>query len=114
MMRMSPPRSALPVGIDEPPAPLEGGIVRRAASRDAVPTQGRLVLSCALTVETETPVVRVSVPLCEAEGPRTPDLSHKGFGLKLIDREVAFNLGGGFSVDIAPDGLTATIAFPLE
>jgi two-component system CheB/CheR fusion protein len=41
----------------------------------------------------------------------SPD--RRGFGLKLLDREAKYNLGGGATVDFAPGGLAADVRITL-
>jgi two-component system CheB/CheR fusion protein len=50
----------------------------------------------------------------EVDGPSTEAPSRRGFGLRLIEREISYNLGGRSKVDFADGGLRAEIAFPLE
>jgi two-component sensor histidine kinase len=56
----------------------------------------------------------LSFQWAETDGPPPTPTPRKGFGLKLIDRETAYNLGGRAEVDLAEGGLTAKITLPLE
>jgi two-component sensor histidine kinase len=49
----------------------------------------------------------------EQAGPTVTQPMRRGFGLKLVEREVSYSLGGRSDVAFNPDGLEATIAFPL-
>jgi two-component system CheB/CheR fusion protein len=50
----------------------------------------------------------------ESDGPTVSNSRKRGFGLKLIERETSYNLGGHAEIDLKPDGLGAHIVFPLE
>jgi two-component system CheB/CheR fusion protein len=50
----------------------------------------------------------------ESDGPTVARPRQQGFGLKLIERETSYNLGGRAEVDLRTAGLDARIAFPLE
>ncbi|HEY6577937.1 MAG TPA: PAS domain-containing protein, partial [Rhizomicrobium sp.] len=49
----------------------------------------------------------------ELDGPETATPARIGFGLKLIEREVSFTLGGTSAVAFEKDGLKMTIEFPV-
>lgn len=49
----------------------------------------------------------------ERGGPTVAEPTRRGFGLKLVEREISYNLSGHSSVAFNPDGLKATIVFPL-
>jgi two-component sensor histidine kinase len=49
----------------------------------------------------------------EVGGPDIASPARQGFGLKLIEREVGFNLGGTSAIDFQKDGLKVTMVFPL-
>lgn len=38
----------------------------------------------------------------------------KGFGSRLIEQAVSYQLGGHVTMDYAPEGLTCRISFPLK
>jgi two-component system CheB/CheR fusion protein len=50
----------------------------------------------------------------ESDGPIVDKGARRGFGLKLIEREASYNLGGKAQIDLRPTGLDANIVFPLE
>jgi two-component system CheB/CheR fusion protein len=50
----------------------------------------------------------------EIDGPAAPAAAKRGFGLRLIEKETAANLGGRAEVEIKSDGLAARLVFPLE
>lgn len=50
----------------------------------------------------------------EAGGPPLPDARKPGFGLKLIEMETSYNLGGHAEMDFRPEGLGARLSFPLD
>jgi two-component sensor histidine kinase len=50
----------------------------------------------------------------EIDGPTAPSIKRRGFGLKLIERETSYNLGGKASVDFEPGGIQVGLTFPLD
>jgi two-component sensor histidine kinase len=50
----------------------------------------------------------------ESDGPEIGQPTRRGFGLKLIEREASYNLGGRAELDLHPRGLEARIRFPME
>jgi two-component system CheB/CheR fusion protein len=50
----------------------------------------------------------------ESGGPGIAKPRKLGFGLKLIEKETSYNLGGRAEIEFKPEGLDARIAFPLE
>jgi two-component system CheB/CheR fusion protein len=50
----------------------------------------------------------------ESDGPTVANSRKRGFGLRLIEKETSYNLGGSAAFDFRPEGLGARIAFPLE
>ncbi|MBS1304092.1 sensor histidine kinase, partial [Loktanella sp. SALINAS62] len=50
----------------------------------------------------------------ESDGPPVTDGAPKGFGTKLIKRVCAYELEGSAELDLAPEGLTAEIVFPIS
>ena len=50
----------------------------------------------------------------EKDGPPVTKPPRRGFGVKLIEKETSYNLGGQAEIDFAPSGLSARLAFPLE
>jgi two-component system, chemotaxis family, CheB/CheR fusion protein len=50
----------------------------------------------------------------ECDGPESAEPTKRGFGLKLVDREVAYTLGGEVQVDFKPEGLIARIQFGTD
>ena len=49
----------------------------------------------------------------ERNGPPVVAPSHRGFGMTLIERVFAHDVGGSAQVDFAPEGLVATFHAPL-
>ncbi|MGH6878744.1 MAG: CheR family methyltransferase [Rhizomicrobium sp.] len=64
-------------------------------------------------VEGQDGAGRVKLLWKEHDGPETSTPARTGFGLKLIEREVSFSLGGSSAVAFETDGLKMTIDFPL-
>jgi two-component system CheB/CheR fusion protein len=50
----------------------------------------------------------------EIGGPPVAPSAKRGFGLKLIDKETSYNLGGRAEIEFRPAGLAAKIDFPLD
>jgi len=50
----------------------------------------------------------------ESGGPAVGEPTGTGFGTKLIDRVITFDLEGEFQMDYAPTGITCTLTFPLK
>jgi PAS domain S-box-containing protein len=50
---------------------------------------------------------------CEEGGPPVASPLHKGFGSRLIERQLTRELGGSARMDFAPSGLICRIEFPL-
>jgi two-component system CheB/CheR fusion protein len=50
----------------------------------------------------------------ESGGPTFSKNAKGGFGLKLIEKETSYNMGGRADIDFRPDGLDAHITFPIE
>ena len=50
----------------------------------------------------------------EIDGPPVVVSEHRGFGSRLIERNVRHDLAGQSSFDYAPDGLIFSLTFPLE
>ncbi|HEY2481260.1 MAG TPA: CheR family methyltransferase [Caulobacteraceae bacterium] len=48
----------------------------------------------------------------ERGGPEVSEPIRRGFGLKLVEREAAYNLGGAAKIEFQPQGLSATLSFP--
>jgi two-component system CheB/CheR fusion protein len=49
----------------------------------------------------------------ERNGPPVTPPDHRGFGMTLIERGFAYDVGGDAKVDFAPEGVTATLRAPL-
>jgi two-component system CheB/CheR fusion protein len=49
----------------------------------------------------------------ESGGPNTTPPQKNGFGMKLIEREVDFSLGGNSKISFEPQGLKAVLEFPI-
>ncbi len=50
----------------------------------------------------------------EVGGPRVEEPSRKGFGLRLIERGLAYELNGEVALEFLPDGLQCRISFPIS
>jgi two-component sensor histidine kinase len=57
---------------------------------------------------------RVEVTWIEQDGPRVEPERASGFGTKLIDRVVGYDLEGNAHLSFAPGGLRAVLSFPLK
>ena len=49
----------------------------------------------------------------EIGGPAVVQMNRQGFGLKLIERETSYNLGGEASVDFGATGVSVRLSIPL-
>jgi two-component sensor histidine kinase len=49
----------------------------------------------------------------ERDAPGVSPPTQKGFGSRLIERGLSFELHGSDGVDFQPDGLVATLGFPM-
>jgi len=56
----------------------------------------------------------VSLVWREIDGPSVVASEHRGFGSRLIERNVRHDLAGQSRFDYAPDGLIFSLTFPLE
>lgn len=56
---------------------------------------------------------RLRLVWCERGGPPVAAPAHEGFGTRLVKRSLAAGLRGSAKLDYAPQGLTATLCFPL-
>ncbi|HAJ04569.1 MAG TPA: hypothetical protein DCL55_15290 [Brevundimonas sp.] len=56
----------------------------------------------------------VSLVWREIDGPPVVASEHRGFGSRLIERNVRHDLAGQSRFDYAPDGLIFSLTFPLE
>jgi two-component system CheB/CheR fusion protein len=68
----------------------------------------------AWTVESEGEPRCMTLIWKEIDGPETAEPKRQGFGMKLIEREVSFNLGGSSTSAFEKDGLRVTMRFPLS
>ena len=50
----------------------------------------------------------------EHDGPPVTTPEHKGFGRRMLERGVAYELGGEVDLDYAPDGLVCRMSFPAD
>jgi two-component sensor histidine kinase len=57
---------------------------------------------------------RVDVTWIERGGPRVEPQGASGFGTKLIDRVVGYDLDGKADLSFEPGGLRAVLSFPLK
>lgn len=57
---------------------------------------------------------RLEFQWAELDGPHISEPAKRGFGLKLIEKETSYNLGGQAEIEFRPEGLGAHLAFPLE
>jgi two-component system CheB/CheR fusion protein len=74
--------------------------------------EGRVVISWSIDSGDMSP--RLKLTWKEKDGPETAEPAHRGFGMKLIEREVGFNLGGSSSCVFEKDGLMLVMNFPLS
>jgi two-component system CheB/CheR fusion protein len=49
----------------------------------------------------------------ESGGPPVQEPANRGLGLKLVERETSYNLGGKAQIEFAPTGLSASLEFDL-
>ena len=68
----------------------------------------------AWTINGEGESRRMNLIWKEMDGPETAEPKRRGFGMKLIEREISFNLGGSSSRAFEKDGLRVTMEFPLN
>ena len=112
------------LNIDGPPVKLKpktalslGMVVHELATNAgkygalSVPT-GKISIQWAATESKEGDVL--DLKWTELEGPKIAEATKRGFGLKLIERESSYNLGGSAEIDFNPDGLAVRLAFPLD
>jgi two-component sensor histidine kinase len=57
---------------------------------------------------------RVELRWREIDGPAVVPPSRKGFGSRLIERNMRHDLAGEVELDYAENGFTATFSFPLD
>lgn len=57
---------------------------------------------------------QLSLEWREVDGPPVAVCEHKGFGSRLVDRNVRHDLAGQCRFDYAPNGLIFSLTFPLE
>ncbi len=50
----------------------------------------------------------------DCDGPPALKPAALGFGLTLVQREIAYALGGSVDLSFQPSGLTVTLTFPME
>jgi two-component system CheB/CheR fusion protein len=50
----------------------------------------------------------------EINGPPVAKPKKRGFGIKLVEKETSYNLGGNAEIEFALSGVSARLAFPLE
>ncbi|WP_341213499.1 HWE histidine kinase domain-containing protein [uncultured Limimaricola sp.] len=63
--------------------------------------------------QTQDERTALSLSWRETGGPAVTEPTHKGFGLRLIERQVAMEFGGSAQVQFAPEGLTCKIEMLL-
>jgi PAS domain S-box-containing protein len=56
---------------------------------------------------------RVRLQWAERDGPAVMPPTKKGFGLRLLERAVSYELEGAVELNFAPDGLVCELIFPL-
>ncbi|HWK94639.1 MAG TPA: HWE histidine kinase domain-containing protein [Pseudolabrys sp.] len=56
----------------------------------------------------------ITLTWTERGGPKVGKPKGTGFGTKLIDRVITFDLEGDFKIDYDPAGITCTLKFPLK
>jgi two-component system CheB/CheR fusion protein len=57
---------------------------------------------------------RLELVWSELNGPQVGVRPRRGFGLKLIEKETSYNLGGEAAIDFEGEGVKVRVAFPLE
>jgi two-component sensor histidine kinase len=57
---------------------------------------------------------RLDLTWAEIGGPSVQPARRRGFGLKLIEKEISYNLRGECDITFAPSGLLARIGFALD
>jgi two-component system CheB/CheR fusion protein len=50
----------------------------------------------------------------EVDGPETAKPDKRGFGHKLVEREMSYGLGGSTRIEFVPSGLEVKLSFPLD
>jgi two-component system CheB/CheR fusion protein len=76
----------------------------------SVPT-GRVALEWSL--KTKESSAYLALTWKEIDGPQTAEPKRRGFGMKLIEREVGFSLGGNSSCAFEKSGFLMAMEFPL-
>lgn len=56
---------------------------------------------------------RLQLRWAESGGPAVKKPSRRGFGTRLIERSLAWELGGAATIDFAPEGLVCTVDVPM-
>jgi two-component sensor histidine kinase len=65
------------------------------------------------SVETTANQERLMLKWIERNGPPVTPPDRRGFGMTLIERGFAHDVGGEVAVDFAPEGVVATLRAPL-
>jgi PAS domain S-box-containing protein len=73
--------------------------------------EGRVALAWAIHAAADGP--RLGLEWREEGGPPASPPNRRGFGLRLIERALAADLGGTVSLDFAPEGLVCRLDAPL-
>jgi two-component system CheB/CheR fusion protein len=73
--------------------------------------EGRIAVTWSIKTGADTR--RIELIWKEMDGPEVSEPTRRGFGMKLIEREVTFNLGGSSSSAFEKDGLRLVMEFPL-
>jgi two-component sensor histidine kinase/CheY-like chemotaxis protein/GAF domain-containing protein len=93
-------------------------LVTNAAKYGALSREeGRVTVEWALTEagETEGEAQKLGITWRERGGPRiAAPPTRKGFGSRLIEQTLAYELGGAVVLDFAPEGLCVTMDLPLD
>src|SRR5262249_22674233 len=72
---------------------------------------GRLDVTWSVETHSRAQLV---IDWAENDGPKPTKVAQPGFGLSLIEREVAHGLGGKVKIDFADGGWRANLRVPLE
>ncbi|HEX4262046.1 MAG TPA: HWE histidine kinase domain-containing protein [Acetobacteraceae bacterium] len=75
--------------------------------------EGHVEIAWSSVAEPEDEGARVELRWTERGGPPVAPPARHGFGTKLIERGVVYELDGAVSLDFAPEGFSCRIDFPL-
>ncbi len=72
---------------------------------------GKVLVDWSILTDPERP--RLRLVWRERGGPMVQPPTHRGFGSRIIEREITHGLGGSIGLDFAPTGLVVTIEVPI-